>query len=281
MPSYNEILQGGKKRARRVEKEASAVELLFLHFSNLTPTELYCGLDREMPEPAIERFHVALEEYLLQDRPVQYIIGEILFFGYPLKVNENVLIPRFETEELVEKVLELADEMFPDQPVKILDLCTGSGCIAIALKKELPQATVIASDISPEALEVARGNAVRLQAAVTFIEGDLFDPLRNQTFDIIVANPPYIPETEKIAKIILDNEPHLALFGGPEGLDFYRRIIKDAPKYLNRPGFLAFEHAYHTAAKIREWGEKAFPQAKITTEKDLQAKDRMTFIVSK
>ncbi|MFA5067469.1 MAG: peptide chain release factor N(5)-glutamine methyltransferase [Candidatus Izemoplasmatales bacterium] len=279
MASYEATLREGKKLARRQDKETSAVEMLFLHFSGLKPTELYLKFNEEMPEAAIAQFMDGLDRYICHDCPVQYIIGETLFFGYPITVNESVLIPRFETEELVEKVLELADGLFPFQPVKILDLCTGSGCIAIALKKELPNAIVFASDISQEALAVAKKNATELQADISFFQGDLFESLQGETFDIIVANPPYIPETEKVAKIILDYEPHLALFGGRDGLDFYDRILQEAPKYLKHPGFMAFEHAYHAASKIRGWGQKAFPSAKIYTEQDMQGKDRMTFII--
>jgi release factor glutamine methyltransferase len=279
MPTYEDVLREAKKRVRRARLEASAAELLFMHFSGLKPTELYLKLSETMPNEAIDRFDSGLQEYILHHRPIQYITGEMFFFGYALKVNENVLIPRFETEELVEKVLTLYDGMFAAKSAKVLDLCTGSGCIAIAIKKEAPACQVFASDISPAALAIARENATKLDAPVVFYEGDLFEPLANETFDIIVANPPYIPDTEKVADIIFDHEPHLALFGGKEGLDFYRRILVEAPKHLNRPGILAFEHAYHSASKIREWAALAFPKADIYTEKDMQDKDRMTFVI--
>lgn len=184
-------------------------------------------------------------EQLKTYKPIQYILGETEFYGLPMYVSENTLIPRPETEELVEWIiqeLELENRM---SPLKILDIGTGTGCIAIALAKNLPNAQVFALDVSDKALEIAQKNAQRNQVVITFLQQSILDTEDlGQNFDIIVSNPPYVRhlEKEEIKKNVLDFEPHLALFvEDDDALLFYRKIAELARKNLNQNGFLFFE----------------------------------------
>lgn len=180
--------------------------------------------------------------------PLQYVMGKACFYGYDITVNENTLIPRFDTEVIAEKVINLAKQF--DNP-KILDLCTGSGAIAIAVQKN-SEGIVVATDISKDAIEVAKTNAQILEAKVDFRVGSLFMPIRGETFDIIVSNPPYIQSLSinELDKEVADYEPRLALDGGADGLDFYRDIAKNAEKYINNGGYLVLEVGINQAEEV-------------------------------
>ncbi len=197
-----------------------------------------------------------------------------------MKVNKDVLIPRFETEELVGYILSYYDEMFETKKIKVVDIGTGSGNIAIALAKEEPNMEVSASDISPEAIEIAKENAKNNDAKVNFVVGDMLEPFikSGEKFDILVSNPPYIPDTEFVEDIVKDNEPHLALFGGSDGMKFYDMILKDADKILNYPALIAFEHSYNKKEQMINLAKKYFSDSQVEVIKDMQGKDRMTFI---
>jgi len=279
MAHYSEVLRAGEKLAHAKGLEASAIKLLLLHFSRKTATQLYLDFDSDMPESDRLAFLQGVDLYVNHHRPVQYIIGSVSFFGYDFLVNEAVLIPRFETEELVGQVLMLYDEMFDTGKATLVDIGTGSGCLAVTLSKEAPGLTVTATDISEEALNVARANARRIGAEVNFLQGDMLQPLRGMKFDILVSNPPYIPETETVAEIIKDNEPNVALFGGSDGLKFYRIILSEAKAILNPKYLIAFEHGFDKAVEIRELARTYYPDAEIFTVQDMQKRDRMTFIL--
>ncbi|MFA5036498.1 MAG: peptide chain release factor N(5)-glutamine methyltransferase [Candidatus Izemoplasmatales bacterium] len=281
MALYSAVLRMGEKLARAQGMETSGIKLLLMHFSRKTPTQLYLDIDQEMPEVDQVAFMDAVDLYVNHHRPVQYIMGYVSFYGYDFIVNEAVLIPRFETEELVANVLIQYDEVFSGEPVKLVDIGTGSGCLAITFAKEEPQIEVTATDISEAALIVAKQNANRLGAHISLLQGDMLTPIQNMKFDIIVSNPPYIPDTEMVDDIIKDNEPNIALFGGYDGLKFYRIIIEEAQKVLNPRFIMAFEHGFDKAEEIRALALKYYPNADIFTIKDMQNKDRMTFIVNK
>lgn len=213
-----------------------------------------------------------------EGEPVQYIIGNVNFYGNPINVNKSVLIPRFETEELVEKTINKIRKKF-DKTVHILDLCTGSGCIAITLKKELA-CTVVASDISKEALEVARGNALQNDVNIQWIHSNLFENI-NGKFDVLISNPPYISYDEKIDEIVYNNEPHLALFADNEGLFFYEEILKRVNDYLNEKFIIAFEIGCTQGDEIVSLVYQYLKNVRVTVEKDLQGRNRFLFIESK
>ncbi|MCI5521908.1 MAG: peptide chain release factor N(5)-glutamine methyltransferase [Tenericutes bacterium] len=216
-------------------------------------------------------------ELLNKGIPVQYIVGNVDFYGYNFKVNENVLIPRFETEELVEKTIKYINKYF-DKKVDILDLGTGSGCIAITLKKEL-DCNVDAVDISPKALEIAKLNAKNNNVDITFYEGDMLNPI-NKIYDVIISNPPYIAYNEEIMEIVKNNEPHTALYAEDNGLKYYKDIISNANKYLKEKSIIAFEIGEKQGNLILEYAKNYFKDSIITVEKDMQNRDRFVFIIN-
>ena len=198
-------------------------KMLLSSYLDVNPLELLTILDKEV-DSDIEKLYKSSLEALKENKPIQYVIGNVNFYGLKFIVNKNVLIPRFETEELVEQVVEYAKSLNKDK-IKILDLGCGSGAIGLTLKSILKDSEVTLIDISKEALEVARLNANNLNLDVTFIESDWFSNVKLEKYDIIVSNPPYIRTDEEIEEIVRDNEPSLALYGGVDGLDCYRKIL--------------------------------------------------------
>ncbi len=224
-----------------------------------------------------ENLDEAIERYK-NGEPVQYIIGNVNFYGNTIKVNKNVLIPRFETEELVEKTIKRIKNKF-DQQINILDLCTGSGCIAITLKKEL-NSNITATDISIDALEVAKENIKLNNVDIKLIESNLFSNI-NDKFDCIISNPPYISYDEEIDDIVKNNEPNIALYAPNNGLYFYEEILKNIKKHLNDRFIIAFEIGYKQGNGLIKIADKYLNNVNISVEKDLQGRDRFLFIESK
>lgn len=210
--------------------------------------------------------------------PVQYIVGDVDFYGNIIKVNKNVLIPRRETEELVEKTVNYIKKYLSPN-IDILDIGTGSGCIPITLKKLLPNANITGADISKEALEVATSNASDNNTQVTFIESDVFTNITSK-YDCIISNPPYIRYDEEIMDIVKNNEPHLALFAEDEGLYFYKKIISESSKYLKEKFIIAFEIGEEQGESIKTIATSQFPNAKVLLEQDMQHLDRFIFIIN-
>lgn len=216
---------------------------------------------------------------LEQGEPVQYIVGNVDFYGLIFDVDKRVLIPRFETEELVDRVIKRIKNKF-DKQIKILDLGTGSGCIATTLKHELKHSLVTAVDYSSSALDVARMNAKKNNVDITFIESDMFDKVTD-TFDIIISNPPYISRDEKIMDVVYNNEPHSALFASDNGLYFYDKILKECKKYLNDEYLIAFEIGQDQGKSIIDLANKYLQNIDIKLETDLNGLDRYIFITNK
>ena len=204
--------------------------------------------------------------------PVQYIVGNVEFYDNIIEVNENVLIPRFETEELVDRVIK---KLKNKKNLDIVDLGTGSGCIAISLAKNL-RCNVDAVDISKKALEVAKKNAINNKVNINFYLGDMLKPL-NKKYDLIISNPPYIAYDEEIMDIVKNNEPHLALYADNEGLYYYEQILKNVKNYLKKDYLIAFEIGCNQAKKIESLAH-SYLHCKVTIEKDLSGKDRYVFI---
>jgi release factor glutamine methyltransferase len=211
--------------------------------------------------------------------PVQYIVGDVDFYGNIIKVNKNVLIPRRETEELVEKTMEYIKKIFPNQDINMLDIGTGSGCIPITLKKNFPKSNVSAVDISEDALKVAVDNSASNNVEINFIHSNLFENISGK-YHCIISNPPYIKEDEEIMDIVKNNEPPLALYAPNDGLYFYEEILKEANKYLEDKFILAFEIGETQGQDILDIAGKYFPTSKILLEKDLQRLDRFVFIIN-
>lgn len=211
-------------------------------------------------------------------KPIQYIIGNVNFYGNTIDVNESVLIPRFETELLVEKTITKIKKYFPNQKVSIIDLGTGSGCIAISLKKNL-DATVDALDISKDALEVAKTNAQKNNAVINFINDDMTTYQRKK-YDIIISNPPYIRFDEPIMDIVKNNEPSIALYAKEDGLYYYRKILENIKNITNDKFLICFEIGLNQSTAIVDIAKKILDNVSITVEKDYSDKERFIFITN-
>jgi release factor glutamine methyltransferase len=232
-------------------------ELLLMFVLGRERAYLYAHPERELSAEEQYRYDQVIQERA-QGCPTQYITGHQEFWGLDLLVSPAVLIPRPETEHVVETVLELVKEL-PLDPVgklRIVDIGTGSGCIALAVASELPQAEVHASDVSPEALEIARVNAARfaLDLRIRFLKSDLLAAYPRDTFDFVVSNPPYVGELEadKVQKQVREYEPRIAVFSGQEGLDVYRRLIPQAQAALKPGGWLVMEIGFSSEASVKE-----------------------------
>jgi len=250
------------------------LNILFEHYAGMNKTQTFLHPDKELDEASVKKFTQALEK-LKKEIPLQYITGVSDFYGLQFKVSPDVLIPRPETEELVDLIIQNHRQ---DKQLNILDIGTGSGCIPIALKKNLASAKISAMDISKAALQIAGENAQKNQCTIHFFKDDILHPqLDYEYFDIIVSNPPYVRELEKkmMQKNVLENEPHQALFvPDNDALIFYRAIIDFAGKYLKKTGFLYLEINEFLSTELSNLlYSNSF--INIKTHKDLQGKYRM------
>ena len=205
--------------------------------------------------------------------PVQYIVGDVDFYGYTFKVDKRVLIPRFETEGLVEIALSYLKD-----GDSIIDLGTGSGCIAITLKSKLPNSSIDAVDISSDALDVAKENAKLNNVDINFYNGDMLST--NKKYDAIISNPPYIRYDEEVMDIVKNNEPNIALYADNDGLYYYEEILKKAKSYLNEKYYIFFEMGYNQGESIKRIALK-YLDCSVEIRKDLQGFDRYVIIKSK
>ena len=274
MTSYNDLLYRYKK-----EMDLNTLRAFLFELCNDENINLYLEKDNEARKSIVDKYESGVKR-LIEGEPLNYVLGYSYFYGYRLKVDEAVLIPRFETEELVGRVLSGYDEYFKDQKINLADVGTGSGAIAIALKKEEDNLNVYASDISKEALEVAILNAQNNQADIRFFEGSMLKPLieNNIKLDILVSNPPYIRNDEVVEHSVRDYEPNVALFGGDDGLKFYRMIFEDAHKVLKERSMMFFEMGYDHKENLTALAREFFPSADINVYKDINNKDRMLVI---
>ncbi|HMM00197.1 MAG TPA: peptide chain release factor N(5)-glutamine methyltransferase [Bacilli bacterium] len=255
------------------------LRLLFLDYLNLDNYwELKKKANELLPTPAIfTRWY----ERLIANEPPQYISGKASFCGHSFKVDRRVLIPRPETEELVMLAIEKIKKSFPNQKMVIADIGTGSGAIAISLAKSFPQAEVYATDISLPALELARENSLALNADVTFISGDLLDPLieRGIKVDILISNPPYIDSDLTIDPLVWENEPHLALLAKP-GITNYEKILTRLSQIQKNKTIIFFEFGIDQKDCLEDLVSRRLPKAKCTFYRDMQNIDRMLMIES-
>ncbi len=269
--TIEELIVYGKKYT-----SSTKAKMLLANFLEVNPLELLTILDKVVEEDKINLYKKSLEA-LKENRPIQYVIGHVNFYGLQFKVNENVLIPRFETEELVENIKNYLKKKNLTNP-KILDLGCGSGVIGLTLKHFFPDSDVTLVDISEDALKVAKENASNLNLDVNFLKSDWFSNIPLDKYDVIVSNPPYIKTNEEIEEIVKNNEPALALYGGADGLDCYRKILKDINKYLKDDYLIAFEIGYLEGDSLKELINNTIPNSKVTIKKDLSNKDRMLFV---
>lgn len=269
--TVDELLVFGKKYIHK-----SQAEILLAMLLNVNSLELLLMLDKKVSDEV--SFEYKKQVLMVKDNvPIQYVIGNVNFYGNTFIVNKNVLIPRFETEELVENTISMIKDMF-DYPINIIDLGCGSGCIGLSLKKKLDNVNVTLLDISKEALSVSRENAKNLNCDVTFIESDMWSNVSDK-YDVIISNPPYIKTNEEIEDIVRDNEPHLALFGGDDGLDLYRKIRNELLDHVNEKFLVALEIGDEEKDDVVNTFND-IPNVEIITKKDLSGRDRMVFIRS-
>ena len=246
---------------------------LLFHCCGMNRTSYLMNASAPIPQDRYAQFREALTRRA-QHVPLQHITGEAYFMGYAFLVNSHVLVPRPDTEVLVMETAAAIQKRAGEQ-LRVLDLCTGSGCIAISLKKECPRIECDASDLSEAALETAAENGRRLGAEVNWISGDLFEKLSGR-YDIIVSNPPYITSGEigMLESEVRDHDPRMALDGGEDGLDFYRRICAGAPDFLCAGGGLFLEIGCDQAEPVRElMRENGFSSVRLV--KDLAGRDRV------
>ncbi len=251
-------------------------KLLLAILLNMNPLELSLHLN-DIVDLEIEIKFKELLESLEKGEPLQYALKNTNFYGLDFYVDKRVLIPRFETEELVSNTNNYLNKYFSNN-IKVLDLGTGSGCIGLTLKYLNNNLDVTLSDISIDALEVAKINQERLDLDVKIIESDLFQNIHDK-YDVIITNPPYISyQDEKIEKLVFDNEPHLALFADNNGLEYYDKILSTCENYLNDKYLIAFEIGYNQENEVVNLANKYLKNIKIITKKDMEGNPRMVFI---
>ena len=280
MATVKELIKLAESRLDDASKDVNVAKVLFYHLADKQPHELYLMYDEEVSSELEAKFLAGMEEYY-QGKPIQYIKGVENFFGRDFKVNEDVLIPRYETEELVENILYRIDDYFAEyQSITLCDVGTGSGAIATSLALEEPRLKVVATDISLKAVTVAKANAKNLGANIEFMVGDMLEPLLENEIkvDIFVSNPPYIPQEQEIEAMVKDNEPHVALFGGNDGLYFYRKIFQGVEPLLQERALLAFEMGFDQRELMEAALQEYFPNDPHEIIKDINGKDRMLFI---
>lgn len=242
---------------KKVSSARRVAEEILAHILQFKRMDLYLQFDRPLIEKELEQIRECIKR-CAKHEPLAYVLGSVEFFGCKIQVDPRVLIPRPETEILVEKIAKEAKQGM------LWDLCTGSGCIGIALKKANPELELVLSDVSSDALALASENAKQNGVELTLLQGDLFAPFEGAKADWIVCNPPYVSEAEYLGldPSVKDFEPRLALVGGPSGLEFYERLRKEAAEYLNPKGVLFCE----IGAFQKEALQKVFPGAQIETD---------------
>lgn len=272
-----------RKYERLCEQNDIPPETVMAYLVEISQRErynLYANFEEEMPAALEEEFDAGMAR-ILKDEPMAHVLGYSWFYGYKMIVNGDVLIPRVETEELCAQILARIDEFFPDyEKVECADVGTGSGAIAIAVAKEEPKVVMHATDISEEALVTARKNAEINEAKIDFTAGDMLEPLiaQGRKLDVLISNPPYIPADEQMEKSVVDFEPHVALFGGSDGLYFYRRIFERCREVLKDKAFMAFEMGWDQRARMSALVEEMLPGMEYEIIRDMSGKDRMLFV---
>jgi release factor glutamine methyltransferase len=263
-----------------VDSPRLSAELLLCHVVGLTRIELYTQFDRPVPQQKLDQLHDLVRRAGLHE-PVAYLTGRTEFYSIELDIGSDCLIPRPETELLVQRAIEFLRTR--DGIQFVCDLCTGSGCIAVAIGRNFPDSRVIATDISAGALEVAARNVAKhhLHERIELLQGDLFEPLVEQLdvneFDLVVCNPPYVSsaEYETLAVNVKDYEPKSALLAGTDGLDIYRRLIGKIDEFLKPGAALMLEIGYAQGPAVRELLEQTGTFAEIKIEKDPHDNDRV------
>lgn len=268
------LLAQYEKELIAVGEEAESLSFAYRALKNWTFTDFVLALQKEV-EVEDQALLLSIFEQLKHHTPAQYIIGSSEFCGRAFTVDERALIPRPETEELVALILEEND----GEALRVLDIGTGSGAIAISIALASPNWQVQASDVSEEALALAQENAQQLEAVVDFKTSDVLDQIAGP-YDLIVSNPPYISrdDLEEVGANVLASEPHLALFADRDGYAIYEKIARQAPRVLTPEGKIYLEIGYKQGSKVRELFQEAFPNKQVRVLKDQFGQDRMVVV---
>lgn len=267
-------------QSKGIDSPKTTAELLLAHILHCKRMDLYFRYEQPLLPQELAGYKALLQRRVKHE-PTQYLLGEWEFWSLPLKVDSRVLIPRPETEVLVEAIVQAVQEEVVPSNGSFLDLCTGSGAIACALAQECPEATLHATELSEQALEVAQSNVAQLnfQEQITLFQGDLFAPLPNHTYHVIASNPPYVTaeEWETLQPEVKQYEPKLALVGGDDGLDLVRRILSGAHTFLAPGGILAVEIGAEQGPSSKELAEKTGLFSSVEIVPDFARRDRVLF----
>ena len=273
-----EALNGASSFLEQNGREGNAARLLLQHILQTNYSGLMMKMQDALTTEQQELFQFYLQMHA-EGRPVQYITGVEEFYGRLYSVDESVLIPRPETEELIVGTIERMKKLFNKKALKLADIGTGSGVIAITMKQEWPEAVVTATDLSEAALKTAQKNAKQLDADITFKLGNLTAPIANEKWDVVLSNPPYIAfeDMKEMSEVVVEHEPHSALFAEEDGLILYRKLAMQLPKLMNKPALIGLEIGYTQGEAVAELFKNSFPQAQVSIVKDINKKDRMVF----
>lgn len=273
--TYYEVLTRASSFLREIHHSSFVAEWLMRERLDWTKTELVIHYQNIMPHVQIKQFEADFNAFL-EGLPMQQIIGHEWFYDRKFKVTKDTLIPRPETEEWLERVLSI----LPKGPLDIVDIGTGTGVLGVTIKCERPENNVTLTDISEDALLVAKENAQTLGAEVLFKQGDLLDPLKGETFDVVLCNPPYISEDEVgvMDQSVLDYEPQSALFAEDNGLAIYKRLATSIEEYLNPNGKIFLEIGYKQGESVSKLFKEAFPNAIVEVWKDFNQNDRVVAV---
>lgn len=273
-----EVLQWASLFLEKNNRESRVAELLLQHHLGVSRAVFFANMQEDIPDDIYEAFKADIEKHAETGVPLQHLTGYEYFYGRRFTVDGHVLIPRPETEELVQHVIQ-NDVDFRKKPLRIVDVGTGSGVIAITLKLEWSDAEVFATDISEEALQVAKKNAAEWNADVAFLQGNFLEPLieREMVVDILVSNPPYIAETERnvLSDTVKNYDPELALFAGDDGLSAYKEIIRQAKRVVRPGGLIAFEIGHEQGNAVKKLLMETFPYSDVDILQDINKKDRI------
>ena len=277
--TYRQLVKEAEKRLEKTDVSENTAKLFMYELLEQRGINMYAEDEKEADPEIAEIYEQGLNR-LMEEEPLAYVLGYQWFYGRRIRVKEDVFIPRYETEELCANVLALIDEHFTEAETVVADVACGSGAIAITLKKEEERLKVYATDLSEKALESAGKSAEDNEADICFLQGDLLEPLKKKgvRLDVLVCNPPYIAEDEILDRSVKDYEPHMALFGGKDGLNFYRRLLKEAPEVIREKALIAFEIGYTQKEALLELARQEYPNDRAEVLSDMNGKDRMFFL---
>ena len=277
MITYRELINNAKKNIDKVNLEHRAAYEFLMDILCCDRAKLILIENDEVSDDVLDKFADMLSQYIFDYRPIEYILGYTYFCGNKLYVDESTLIPRHETEEVVEAAIEVINK---HGYKTILDLASGSGAISISVKNVLPSIEIIGSDVSSGAIKVAKRNANSVGVNVDYVESDVLDHFiyHDMKFDMIISNPPYVSFDYELPNDIIAHEPKSAIYAQEDGMYFYRKILEDSSKVLNKGGSIVFEIGYDQGEKIKELASKTLTNYSIEVRKDISNNDRIVII---